>query len=89
MTYHIFLTRKAKKQLEKLEKEIQKQIKEKLHEIENNNKPLYEYDIVKLQNEKNKYRLRIGDYRILFEYIKQEKEIIIFAILPRKNSYKI
>ncbi len=89
MTYHIFLTRKAKKQLEKLEKAIQKQIKEKLHEIENNNKPLYEYDIVKLQNEKNKYRLRIGDYRILFEYIKQEKEIIIFAILPRKNSYKI
>jgi mRNA interferase RelE/StbE len=35
---------------------------------------------------KDGYRLRIGDYRILFEII--EDDIVVYAIAPRGQVYK-
>lgn len=43
-------------------------------------------DIKKLQGYSNLYRLRIGDYRVIYEII--DDKIIIDAILPRGEAYK-
>lgn len=43
-------------------------------------------DIKKLTGYTNKYRLRIGDFRIIFAVI-ENKLIIVEAILPRGNAY--
>ncbi len=43
-------------------------------------------DIKKLTNFSQEYRLRIGDYRVLFEII--GKNIIIYRILHRKEVYR-
>jgi len=43
-------------------------------------------DVKKLRGYRNHYRLRVGEYRILFELEKQRKAIV-YAILPRKQAY--
>ena len=43
-------------------------------------------DVVKLQAYQNRYRLRIGNLRVL--YNKYEDEIVIADCLPRGEAYK-
>ena len=44
-------------------------------------------DIKKLTNFTPEYRLRIGNYRVLFEI--EEDKIVIYRIVHRKESYKV
>jgi len=44
-------------------------------------------NVKKLTSHTPEYRLRIGDYRILFD-LENETKIIISNILHRKNAYK-
>ena len=43
-------------------------------------------DIKKLKGYRNMYRLRTGDYRVLYETA--ESQIIIHSVLPRDKAYK-
>ena len=42
-------------------------------------------DIKKLNNFEPEYRLRVGDYRVLFEI--EDNNLIIYRIKHRKNAY--
>ena len=44
-------------------------------------------DVKRLTDTTKEYRLRIGNYRVLFE-IEQVDKIIIYKILHRKDAYK-
>lgn len=84
--YKIELSNVAKKDLKKLEIKIvikiQKQLNNLLEESPN-------LDIKKLEGlNSNLYRLRCGDYRIIFEIIDSETTILILAIDHRKDIYK-
>ncbi|ATZ61536.2 MAG: type II toxin-antitoxin system RelE/ParE family toxin [Methanosarcinales archaeon Met12] len=41
----------------------------------------------KLKGYKNHYRLRVGRYRVLFEFIDGYK-MVVYAILPRRKAYR-
>lgn len=72
----------AQKQFLALDKPIQPRIKEGIEKL-GNIPP--QGDIVKLKGRENQFRLRVGDWRIIFRQI----DIIeIFAILPRGQAYK-
>jgi mRNA interferase RelE/StbE len=43
-------------------------------------------DIKRLTNFTPEYRLRVGSYRVLFQL--EEKKIIIYRILHRKDAYR-
>ena len=43
-------------------------------------------DVKPLTNHTSEYRLRVGDYRILFET--EENKIIIYRIRHRKDAYR-
>ena len=43
-------------------------------------------DVKRLTNFTPEYRLRVGDYRVLFET--EKNKIIIYRIRHRKNAYK-
>lgn len=43
-------------------------------------------DVKRLTNFTQEYRLRVGDYRILFEI--EEEKLIIYRIRHRKDAYK-
>ena len=85
MKYEIYLTRKAKKQLDRLDPETRRRVLEALTMLRD-----YVFtprlDIKKLRGYRNHYRLRVGEYRILFE-LEKPRKVIVYAILPRKQSY--
>jgi len=83
--YHVFLERKALKQLEKLGVNVRSRIFEALHILQDEGFSR-RLDIVKLRGYKNHYRLRIGNYRILFE-LRPERTVVVYAVLPRKVAY--
>jgi len=43
-------------------------------------------DVKKLTNATHEYRLRVGDYRVLFETDKDE--VIIYRIMHRREAYR-
>jgi len=43
-------------------------------------------DVKKLIGTGNKYRVRIGDYRVLIEL--ERDSIVVFAVLHRKRAYR-
>ncbi|MEM0466909.1 MAG: type II toxin-antitoxin system RelE/ParE family toxin [Candidatus Thermoplasmatota archaeon] len=82
MTYQIFFTDKAKKQLEKLEKVDQERIIKSLQRI----RIRPEAHITKLVGDPG-YKLRVGDYRVILEIEKEKLVILVLIIGHRKNIY--
>ncbi len=81
MKYEVEFKPKAVKDLSKLSSNFQKQIIKKIELMQDN----LQGDIKRLTNFTPEYRLRIGDYRVLFEIEKQI--IIIYRIKHRSNAY--
>ncbi|MCK4319007.1 type II toxin-antitoxin system RelE/ParE family toxin [Candidatus Micrarchaeota archaeon] len=83
MMYRIIFSDSAKKQLKKLNKEVQKRIVSAIERI----RIRPEVFVTRLVDE-DIYRLRAGDYRVLLEIEKNELIILIIKIGHRKNIYK-
>ena len=85
MKYEIYLTRKAKKQLDRLDPETRRKVLEALTMLRD-----YGFtprlDVEKLRGYKNHYKLRTSEYRILYE-LEKPRKVIVYAILPRKQAY--
>jgi mRNA interferase RelE/StbE len=45
-------------------------------------------NVKKLVNRSNEYRLRVGDYRVLFFIEEEDKAIKISRVIHRKDAYK-
>jgi len=63
---------------------MRKRILERLRELEDNPFPK---GTVKLRGEKNAYRLRVGDYRILYKTLWDEGVVLVFKIEHRRVVY--
>ena len=81
MNYQIEFNPKAIKDFKKLSPEIQRRINSKLTSLQDN----LQGDVKKLTNFYPEYRLRVGNYRILFEI--ESERIIIHRIKHRQNAY--
>jgi mRNA interferase RelE/StbE len=85
--YKLRFLGKALNDLRNIDKAHQKIIKEKLLILAKNPEVL-KNNIKKLSREKNDYyRLRVGNYRIIFKKEKKELIIIIVRIGHRKEIY--
>lgn len=82
MKYQTFLKPKAIKNLKKISKEDAKKIAAKIKEMEND----LQGDVKKLTKHTPEYRLRVGDWRILFEI--EINKIVIYKIKHRKDAYR-
>jgi len=88
MSWSIKVSSIAKKYFEKLDKKRRRKIKEKLLALSHQQNPLENLQVIALTGElKGFYRLRIGDYRIIFALLEEEKVIAVVNILPRGNAY--
>lgn len=83
---NIFIYSWLEKQLEKLPKDTQRKIEEIILEISETS--INNRHIQKLKGSESKYKYRIGDYRMIFYFNAEEKEIIIISIDHRKQVYK-
>jgi len=82
--YKIFFKKSALKELENIPKSILQRILKKIQELPKNPKPIGSQ---KLSNY-NLYRIRQGDYRIVYFIDNEKLEVQIFKIGHRKEIYK-
>jgi mRNA interferase RelE/StbE len=72
----------AKAALRALPQEIRQQIGFRLHQLQED----FSGDVKKIRGSKNEYRLRVGNYRVLFELV--GKRIVVYTLGPRKDIYQ-
>jgi mRNA interferase RelE/StbE len=86
MNYKIELSKRSKKYLDKLDQNTKKRISDHL-EILSENPRNPELDIKKIQGESSLYRLRVGNYRLLYTIEDNQLIIVIIKIGPRGDVY--
>jgi mRNA interferase RelE/StbE len=84
MTYQIIIPNSVQKQIKKLSKTIQDDIFECLVKMQTNPRPS---GYLKMKNTEG-YRIRLGDYRILYDIDDQAQKIKLRKIGHRRDIYK-
>ena len=83
--YTIEYSPAAKRDILKLEKTVQKSIIEKMESLIPNP---YPPDSVKIEGSKDFYRVREGNYRIIYTVEEGEITVLVLRIRDRKEIYK-
>lgn len=85
MIYKIVIERKAQKEAEKIPTKYRSQIDETIISLSSNPRPFGS----KKLTEKEGYRVRVGNYRILYAVDNEAKVIVIYRIkIKGKSTYK-
>lgn len=82
MGYEIEFKPKAIKDLDSLPRETARRILEKAGRLQNN----LQGDVKRLTNFTPEYRLRVGDYRVLFEV--EGNRVVVYRIGHRREVYR-
>ena len=89
MSWQIEVKPTAEKQYRKLDKKTRVRIKEALYSLEQAPTPFHHKDVRALTGElRGDWRLRVGEWRILFTPYSEQKILYVYAILPRGEAYK-
>lgn len=84
MTYEVEIAPAAKRQIKKLTKPIQKLIVERLEQLAINPRPP---GVLKMEGEEGFYRVRVGDYRIIYEIQDRTLLIVVVKVGHRGDVY--
>jgi len=84
MPYKVFLKKSAEKELSRLHPEIHDRIVKRLVSLQNNPLPPGTKKLIG----RDGYRIRVGDYRILYIIYEREKRIEIISIAHRRDVYR-
>lgn len=82
MKYTIGFKPRSFKDLDSIPSQLRGRVIEKIEALEND----LAGDVKRLTNFTPEYRLRVGDYRVLFEIDGQN--IIIYRVIHRKDAYR-
>lgn len=82
MKYNIQFKPRAVKDIERLSSRMQLQIIKSIEVMSNDLKG----DVKRLTNFTLEYRLRVGDYRVLFEI--ENKNIVVYRVRHRREAYR-
>jgi mRNA interferase RelE/StbE len=83
VVYAVELKPKAIKDLRRIEKSQATRIADSLERLQQD----LQGDVKKLTNHTPEHRLRVGDYRVLFE-IEGIDRVIVYRILHRREAYR-
>jgi mRNA interferase RelE/StbE len=83
--YRIEFLKTAKKELAKLPQQIQKRIAAKIDTLLLDP---YPSDSKKLKNGNGRFRIRVGDYRIIYRLEDDQLVILVIKIGHRRDVYK-
>jgi len=84
MKYTVLIERYAQKQIMKLDKKIIPVIKASIADLADNPRP---YGYKKLKGE-DAYRIRVGNYRVIYEIEDDKIIVIVVSVGHRKDIYK-
>ncbi len=80
------ISRKAQKELDKLDSKMYDRIMKAIELIENDPVPAQSYDVIKLGGSDAEYRIRISSYRILYTVYWDTKHIDVTKIDRRSDN---
>ena len=84
--YRIVFTKQADKALRKMPRNIALQIRKRLDRIASD--PYAKHpNVTRLQNRPG-YRLRVGDWRVIYEILEDELVILVLRIASRGEVYR-
>ncbi len=81
--YKVRIKKSVQKDISSFDKKINQRLIKALQKLQRN-----PYTNAKKITGKEFYRIRVGKYRIVYEIIKKDFEIIIYKISHRKDIYK-
>jgi len=86
--WSVELSKRALKHLERLGQKNRDRILRNLEKLEDMDNPLLHRDVKPLIGKlRGFYRLRIGDFRIIFELDRKKRRIGIHIIVSREDAY--
>jgi mRNA interferase RelE/StbE len=83
--YTIIIKRHVEKDLRKIDRRYRKQIFDAIESLIDNPRPS---NSRKMTGADMTHRLRVGDYRVIYQVNDKERNITIFYIRHRKDAYK-
>jgi mRNA interferase RelE/StbE len=84
MRYRVILPRSVQKELDRLPGDVGKRVMARLRALESNPRPA---DVKKLKG-RPAWRVRVGDYRIIYEIHDRELVVIVITIGHRREVYR-
>jgi mRNA interferase RelE/StbE len=85
LSYQVELAPAAVRQLKKLTRDIQQRIVQRLEELAQEPRP---DGVVKLEGVESLYRIRLGDYRIVYQIQDEILLIMVVKIAHRREVYR-
>ena len=86
MSYSVRISPAASREIRKLDRPVQKRIIDKLDELERDPRP---NGIEKLSgSDEPRYRVRVGDYRIIYRIDDKILTVLVLKIGDRKEIYR-
>jgi mRNA interferase RelE/StbE len=85
MSYEVRIAPAARRDIKKLAASLQVQIYRKLLDLELNPRP---QDCKKLKAPRDIYRIRLGEYRILYEIQNRELIVLVVRVGHRREVYR-
>lgn len=86
MSYRVLVEEAAQRDLRRLDPQVARRVRQRLLELEQNPRPP---GVTKLQNVRpTRYRVRVGNWRILYSVDDQAKEVRVYRIKPRSQAYR-
>jgi mRNA interferase RelE/StbE len=82
--YKLQYARSAEKELDKLPRSAVMRIREAIEGLAKDPHPR---GSKKLQGEEQTYRVRVGDYRVIYEVHEKEVVILVIRVRHRKDAY--
>lgn len=83
--YQIEISVSTQKVINQLERKIRFRVLRRIESLAFNPRP---HGVIKLQGVSNGYRIRSGDYRILYEIQDDQLLVLIVKVAHRRESYR-
>jgi mRNA interferase RelE/StbE len=83
--YELTFSRPARKDLRGLPADMQDRVLEAVERLRNNPRP---QGCKKLKGSDDTFRIRVGDYRVIYEVHDQQVIVLIIRVRHRKDAYK-
>ncbi|MCC5662468.1 type II toxin-antitoxin system RelE/ParE family toxin [Nostoc sp. CHAB 5784] len=85
MTYQIEFTKGANKQLKKLPSHIKERIDSKIEQLAIEPRPV---GVKKLADEESLYRIKVGDYRVIYQIFDTILLVSVIKVKHRRDVYR-
>jgi mRNA interferase RelE/StbE len=84
-SYSVIFTRSARKELERLDEPLASRVFRQIEDLAENPRPA---ECRKLVGKEDLWRIRVGDYRVVYVVSDRERKVDVIAVRHRKEVYR-